>query len=426
MVGETLEEREKTKVRLKEDAAEEVDGFKNNKVKSEELGESENTEVNSENSEVKLVQLVRQNSLQTNLPAESFIQRCNSWPQGSRVSSIEDVTVEDKDTLSQSFTKAEFDEVFYDTFQDNDAKLLHEKEQKEDPITFRVRCHSYENVHLDNYADDVAKNFHALQRYYVTSTLPNRNSRLVLEMRALGVDRLNICLFGGVGCGKSALVNTMYAAMTSQHVEYSAERKLGKRYRASVTRRRVEMRLTENISVVDNIGVDFSKRSLTEMRKQCEGLREMEEEISTSWKVTMGQRGRDIVKHCGGKRYLLRNRVHCPIVVSSITQELNKNAMKKLVNVLKQSTYCVPVIVIAMNIHDVEHTRTYMAASRRNFFESLGCQHIHEVDLYTSSNHKHKHETDRKIIQLLFQCCVVGDKTLSTTLENIDKYTSCC
>lgn len=54
-------------------------------------------------------------------------------------------------------------------------------------------------------------------------------SNLVCEMRALGVDRLNVGVFGGVGCGKSALLNTMYAVITSQYVEFAQERKLGKR-----------------------------------------------------------------------------------------------------------------------------------------------------------------------------------------------------
>ena len=40
---------------------------------------------------------------------------------------------------------------------------------------------------------------------------------------------------------------------------------------------------------------------------------------------------------------------------------------------------CDPVVVIPTNIRDVESTRTYMASSRRSFFESVGCQNIHEV-----------------------------------------------
>lgn len=45
----------------------------------------------NQKTKVRLKQLVRYNEVHTNLPEESFVKRSNSWPEGSRVASLEDI-----------------------------------------------------------------------------------------------------------------------------------------------------------------------------------------------------------------------------------------------------------------------------------------------------------------------------------------------
>ena len=86
---------------------------------------------------------------------------------------------------------------------------------------------------------------------------------------------------------------------------------------------------------------------------------------------------------------------------------------------------CDPIILLLTNIHDAESKRTYMAKSRQTYFETLGCKHVHKVNVYTSSNHRNNLTTDEKIINILFECCLVGDIAIATTLANYKK-SACC
>lgn len=119
------------------------------------------------------------------------------------------------------------------------------------------------------YDPQTQDNLRQINSYRPGSTLPVfLRSRVHLELRKLGVDRINIALFGSPGCGKSALVNTIYLVMNGNYVEYSAERKQSQSC-AGVTDSRLELRVTETISVLDNRGCEFLPHTWCEVAKQC-------------------------------------------------------------------------------------------------------------------------------------------------------------
>ena len=131
----------------------------------------------------------------------------------------------------------------------------------------------YMHPNFNNFNKITKKYFKFIQRYHIADTLPVYfKGQLQMQLRAAGVNYLTLGLFGPPGAGKSAFLNSLYTAMNGHYVEYSAERKLfgvNHSLKKSATNQRVELRLTETITVLDNRGTDFSKNSMKEVIKQC-------------------------------------------------------------------------------------------------------------------------------------------------------------
>lgn len=109
-----------------------------------------------------------------------------------------------------------------------------------------------------------------IERYHLGDTVPLLfRGQLQMQLRSMGANFLNIGLFGEAGSGKSAFLNSLYTAINGNYVEYSAERRTDSDYEESATDKRVELRLTETLTVLDNRGTDFSKESMKEIVKQC-------------------------------------------------------------------------------------------------------------------------------------------------------------
>ena len=116
------------------------------------------------------------------------------------------------------------------------------------------------------------KYFKYIHRYHIGDTLSNYfRGQFQMQMRAIGANYLTVGLFGQAGSGKSAFLNSLYSAMNGTYVEYSPERRTGadSETEPGATNRRVELRLTETIVVLDNRATDFSKSSVSEIVKQC-------------------------------------------------------------------------------------------------------------------------------------------------------------
>lgn len=130
---------------------------------------------------------------------------------------------------------------------------------------------TYENSNFVTLNRSAQEYYQFLHRYHIADTLPvYGRTKLQIELRKLGVDHINIGLFGQPSSGKSAFLNTVYAAITGEYVEYSAERKVDRNIDySSLTDKRVELRLTESISVIDNRGVNFTRSCYSEVSKQC-------------------------------------------------------------------------------------------------------------------------------------------------------------
>ena len=123
----------------------------------------------------------------------------------------------------------------------------------------------------DQFSEACKERFHFLSRYHVGDTMPAfQRNKLRIELRKRKIDHINIGLFGLPASGKSALLNTIYYTMTGNYYEYSAERKSQSQKRSSsVTDRRVELRLTETITMFDNRGIENEEEAIWETRNQC-------------------------------------------------------------------------------------------------------------------------------------------------------------
>lgn len=130
---------------------------------------------------------------------------------------------------------------------------------------------TYENSNFLTLNRSAQEYYQFLHRYHIADTLPVcGRTKLQIELRKLGVDHINIGLFGQPSSGKSAFLNTVYAAITGEYVEYSTERKVDRNIDyTSLTGKRIELRLTESISVIDNRGVNFTRSCYSEISKQC-------------------------------------------------------------------------------------------------------------------------------------------------------------
>lgn len=129
---------------------------------------------------------------------------------------------------------------------------------------------TYEHPYYSKFDPVTKKYFQFLQRYHLADTLPIYfRAQIQMQLRSIGTDLLTIGVFGPPGVGKSAFLNSVYAAMNGEYVEYSAERKVNEDLSSSSTDARLELRLTETISLMDNRGTDFKQDSLKEISKQC-------------------------------------------------------------------------------------------------------------------------------------------------------------
>ena len=130
----------------------------------------------------------------------------------------------------------------------------------------------YPHDRNDQFSKLTRKYFKYIHRYHIGDTLSNYfRGQFQMQMRAIGANYLTVGLFGQAGSGKSAFLNSLYSAMNGTYVEYSPERRTGadSESEPGATNRRVELRLTETIVILDNRATDFSKSSITEIVKQC-------------------------------------------------------------------------------------------------------------------------------------------------------------
>lgn len=130
----------------------------------------------------------------------------------------------------------------------------------------------YPHDRNDQFSKLTRKYFKYIHRYHIGDTLSNYfRGQFQMQMRAIGANYLTVGLFGQAGSGKSAFLNSLYSSMNGTYVEYSPERRTeaDSEMEPGATSRRVELRLTETIVVLDNRATDFSKSSINEIVKQC-------------------------------------------------------------------------------------------------------------------------------------------------------------
>lgn len=287
--------------------------------------------------------------------------------------------------------------------------------------------YSYDNPNFLDFKTSTQAYYQFLNRYHIGDTLPIfSRENLQYEVRKYGIDHINVGLFGQPGSGKSALSNSMYYAMTGIYREFSAERKTDcdENDFTSTTDRRLELRLTETIFILDNRGTNFSKSSLSEVVKQCEGFREAEEIVPENWHDTIGQKLKDSFSCCS-KRQLFRNRIQCPIIVSSLKQEFQNKNMKNLARLINLACGCNPVVVLT-HLDKIEEKGNDILQKRKREFEDLHCARIFALANYTYNDHNVRNATtDETLVEVLFNCCLVADQATASTIKTIDKSVCC-
>ena len=148
---------------------------------------------------------------------------------------------------------------------------FHQSNSPESNKSNRFSNSLYGNPNFGNWKYSCREYFKFINRYHIGDTLSIvSRKKTQMELRKHGIDCITIGIFGEPGAGKSAFFNSVYYVMSGKYTEYSAERKiklLDKNH--SVTDRRLELKITEAITVLDNRGNSFFPYSLNELSKQC-------------------------------------------------------------------------------------------------------------------------------------------------------------
>eukprot|EP00111_Clytia_hemisphaerica_P007060 TCONS_00020466-protein len=280
---------------------------------------------------------------------------------------------------------------------------------------------NYQHPRYDQFDKLTRKYFKYIHRYHLGDTVPIYfRSQFQMQMRSLGANCLTIGLFGQAGSGKSAFLNSLYSSMNGSYIEYSAERRSTGDALEGATNERVELRLTETISVLDNRATDFSKNSIKEIVKQLEGFRENGSIVPDHWKIGFKQKFKDCFESCC-KWKLFRNRVQTPVIINSLAQDFNQLHYKALISAITLISGSSPIIVLTHldTLKDPQHLN-----QRIQEFEQLNCPRVYKVANYTRTQNEPNKKTDANMIEVLFNSCLVGDQVIQHLLKKTNK--SCC
>ena len=192
----------------------------------------------------------RDGSSEINVFEEEFIDTLRQQSVKSETESERKSTKDNQSTNENDVTKNN----------NNDASLSSASDSPKD---------NYQHARYDQFDKLTRKYFKYIHRYHLGDTVPIYfRSQFQMQMRSLGANCLTIGLFGQAGSGKSAFLNSLYSTMNGSYIEYSAERRSTGDALKGATNERIELRLTETITVLDNRATDFSKTSIKEIVKQ--------------------------------------------------------------------------------------------------------------------------------------------------------------
>ncbi|XP_004209220.1 uncharacterized protein LOC101236252 [Hydra vulgaris] len=283
----------------------------------------------------------------------------------------------------------------------------------------------YANPYIRSWRYSCKEYYKFINRYHIGDTLSIvSRKKTQIELRKYGIDCITIGIFGEPGAGKSAFFNSIYCVMSGKYTEYSAERKIKLLDKShSVTDRRLELKITEAITVLDNRGNNFLPASLNELSKQCEGLRDIGAVVPENWNSGCKQIIKDYLARLN-KKQLLRNRVNCSIIVCNLLQKYDLAEIRSMVRTLRNACFSTPVIVLT-HFKEAYIKDPEIPLKRRIEFERMNCARVFQIDNYTYDSHEANIHTDSQLIEILFNCCLVADQSIRDTLA-INNKGICC
>ncbi|XP_033118916.1 uncharacterized protein LOC117118431 [Anneissia japonica] len=259
---------------------------------------------------------------------------------------------------------------------------------------------------------EARQTLNSVKRYKPSTTLEIGERPLAEDLPK----ELYIAVFGGVGSGKSCLINSLkyvlgydlkrpYEDITGERTGVCSTTDGGK------TRGFLKVFLTDQIAVFDNRGMpDFDEATVAVVATQLRGLRENSDNVNWNRNV--------VEKIFDAKEMALKDTKDCQIhiallVVSASDRTLRVKEMEDFAKRIKIATSEFPIAVIT----HIDEAKEHRVEEIVSDLEDIGIQFIFPMRNYTIRDHDVDPETHKVMLNLL-QCCTrQGDKVMKNRPE---------